>query len=87
LLRQALGYTHSIYGAAKGNIFRFIAILYTGAAPAHTIYKRKRKGASAVLGFVLGCMVGGTVGVVTMCCCTAGSETDRLLEQKQKQKP
>lgn len=31
-------------------------------------------------GFILGCMVGGTVGVVTMCCCNAASAADKHLE-------
>ena len=30
-----------------------------------------------MIGFIIGCVVGGTVGVVAMCCCIAGKETDK----------
>lgn len=30
--------------------------------------------------FILGCMVGGTVGVVSMCFCNAASAADKHLE-------
>ena len=32
-----------------------------------------------MLGFLIGCMVGGTVGVTAMCLCAAASNADRHL--------
>ena len=34
-----------------------------------------------MLGFVIGCMVGGTVGLVTACCCAAAGNADRHMDQ------
>ncbi len=36
---------------------------------------------SRMLGFVIGCMVGGTVGLVTACCCVAAGNADRHMDQ------
>ena len=33
-----------------------------------------------MIGFVIGSILGGTVGVVTICCCQAASEADRRLK-------
>lgn len=33
-----------------------------------------------MLGFIIGCMVGGTVGVTAMCLCNAASESDRHMQ-------
>ena len=29
-----------------------------------------------MFGFIIGCVVGGAIGVFTMCCCIAGRESD-----------
>ncbi|MBR4363096.1 MAG: DUF3789 domain-containing protein [Ruminococcus sp.] len=34
-----------------------------------------------MLGFILGSLFGGTVGVFTMCLCTAASSADNFLNQ------
>lgn len=39
-----------------------------------------------MLTFVLGCMVGGTVGVVTMCLCNAASAADSWLDETNLKK-
>ena len=36
------------------------------------------------LSFFIGLMVGGTVGVVTMCCFQVGKESDKHIEGKQR---
>ncbi len=33
-----------------------------------------------MLGFLIGLMVGGTMGVLTTCLCTAASEADRCMD-------
>ncbi len=33
-----------------------------------------------MLGFIIGCMVGGTVGVTAMCLCNAAAASDRHIE-------
>ncbi len=30
-----------------------------------------------MIGFIIGCIVGGTVGVFAMCCCVAAKEADK----------
>lgn len=32
-----------------------------------------------MIGFLIGCMVGGTVGIFTMCLCRAAAEADRCM--------
>ena len=39
-----------------------------------------------MLMFLLGCMTGGTVGVVTMCLCAAAGDADRALEHDEKRR-
>ncbi len=33
-----------------------------------------------MIGFIIGCVVGGTVGVVAMCCFIAGKEADKHID-------
>ncbi len=33
-----------------------------------------------MIGFIVGCMVGGTVGIFTMCLCRAASEADKCMD-------
>jgi len=33
-----------------------------------------------MISFIIGCIVGGAVGVFTMCCCIAGKEADRHID-------
>ncbi len=33
-----------------------------------------------MIGFIIGCVVGGTVGVVAMCCCITGKEADKYID-------
>lgn len=33
-----------------------------------------------MIGFLIGCVVGGTIGVVAMCCCVAAKEADKGLD-------
>ena len=33
-----------------------------------------------MIGFIIGCVVGGTVGVFAMCCGSAGTEADRHID-------
>ena len=40
----------------------------------------------SMLMFLLGCMTGGTVGVVTMCLCAAAGDADRALEHDEKRR-
>ena len=39
-----------------------------------------------MLEFMVGCMVGGTVGVVAMCLCNAASAADRFLDETNTKK-
>lgn len=39
-----------------------------------------------MLSFLLGCMTGGAVGVVTMCLCTAAGDADRAMERREKRR-
>ena len=41
------------------------------------ILLRERTGGGRMIGFILGSMFGGTVGVVAMCLCVAAKEADR----------
>ena len=34
-----------------------------------------------MIGFIVGALVGGTLGVTTMCLCSAASEADRHIEE------
>lgn len=34
-------------------------------------------GGSDMISFLLGCMTGGTIGIVTMCLCRAAADADR----------
>lgn len=36
-----------------------------------------------MIGFILGCVVGGTVGVVALCCCIAGQEADKHIDSDE----
>lgn len=33
-----------------------------------------------MIGFIVGCMVGGTVGILTMCFCRVASEADKCMD-------
>ncbi len=33
-----------------------------------------------MIGFLIGCMVGGTVGIFIMCLCRAASEADKCMD-------
>ncbi len=41
----------------------------------------QRKGGIKVLGFVLGSIFGGTVGLFTICLCKAASDADKCMNQ------
>jgi hypothetical protein len=43
--------------------------------------RTQRKGGIKVLGFILGAVFGGTVGVFAMCLCKAASEADKCMNQ------
>lgn len=36
-----------------------------------------------MLGFVIGCIFGGTVGMTATCLCVAAKQADRYLEEEQ----
>lgn len=37
-----------------------------------------------IIAFIIGCMTGGTLGVVMMCCCIVAGDEDRRLEKLDK---
>ena len=39
-----------------------------------------------MIGFIIGCIVGGTVGVFAMCCCIAGKEADKHIDYTDSDK-
>ncbi|MDE6788491.1 MAG: DUF3789 domain-containing protein [Ruminococcus sp.] len=39
-----------------------------------------------MIGFIVGCMVGGTVGIFTMCLCRAASEADKCMDSTDSDK-
>ncbi len=39
------------------------------------------EGEDSMLGFLLGCMTGGTAGIVMMCWCIAAADADRHLRK------
>lgn len=38
-----------------------------------------------MLGFVIGCIVGGAVGMTATCLCVAAKQADRYLEEEQRE--
>ena len=43
--------------------------------------RTQRKGGIKVLGFILGSIFGGTIGVFAMCLCKAASDADKCMNQ------
>lgn len=39
-----------------------------------------------MIGFIVGCMVGGTVGIFTMCLCRAASDADKCMDSTDSDK-
>ncbi len=39
-----------------------------------------------MIGFIVGCMVGGTVGVFTICLCRAASDADKCMDSTDFEK-
>lgn len=39
-----------------------------------------------MIGFIVGCMVGGTVGIFTICLCRVASEADKCMDSTDFEK-
>lgn len=39
-----------------------------------------------MIGFIVGCMVGGTIGIFTMCLCIAASDADKCMDSTDSDK-
>lgn len=39
-----------------------------------------------MIGFIVGCMVGGMVGIFTMCLCRAASDADKCMDSTDSDK-
>ena len=39
-----------------------------------------------MIGFIIGCMVGGTVGIFTMCLCRTAAEADKCMDSTDFEK-
>jgi hypothetical protein len=56
---------------------------YSGNTIIRTVFGRE---VTAMLGFILGAMTGGTLGVVAMCLAQTAGEADSLMEQHGENK-
>ena len=56
---------------------RLLSFLHKAAKPAHTEPVSWAGEGNNMLGFVLGCMTGGVIGVAAMCCFVTAGRADK----------